>query len=303
MTALDQLISSTKSARPIFLTAVIAAMSSPACEVGIHDFTDFSVTGGTGNDAEDGDGPAGGGDGDSVGSGGRPSSSGGGAPSGGAAPIDCCTDGGSTFVIGGAAGSSNTELEWLEAQGTQCEASTVSPTALPSEPSLDCTFFEIGLPGVLEYTIDPSAFNLDRDGVGGIYEYLGCDDLDSPCVGRIEYSWEVEYLADNEWYLALSPVHPACDYDHVLWHNLPSGVLSPRGTLSWTSLELILHLQPTATGLTVGAVRSDLDEELEVGAFTEMEYNGGWFEGELRGMFDDAFIDHLKALEWECDQP
>lgn len=249
----------------------------------------------------DGMGPAGGRDSANA-TGGR-SSSEGGAPSGGAAPIDCCTDGGSTFVGGGAAGSPNTELEWLDAQGTQCEESAASPSELPSEPALDCEFFEIGLPGVLEYTIDPSAFNLDRDGVGGVYEYLGCDDLGSPCIGRIEYTWEVEYLADNEWYLALAPVHAACDYDHVLWHNLPSGVLSPRGTLSWTAIELTLHLQPTTTGLTIGAVRSDLDEELDTGAFTEMEYNGGWFEGELRGMFDAAFIDHLKSLEWECNQP
>jgi hypothetical protein len=83
----------------------------------------------------------------------------------------------------------------------------------------------------------------------------------------------------------------------------PTGELAPRATLTWIPFHVTVHLQPTATGLTIGAVRSVSDEAIEPGAFTEMQFNGGWPEDELRGLMNQAFIEHLKSLEWACSHP
>jgi|GEM_PF-3001922 len=256
--------------------------AQPALPIG---YNEFGPTGGVSTGGVD------------PGSGGAPSSVSSGGSTGG---VFFIPPGGASFAEGGGAGSSNTDFAWLEAQGDRCGPSTAVPTPLPYSPGQLCALMEIGLPGVIEYVVDPSAFDLDRTGQGGLYTYEGCDGLGTPCIGRMEYDWEVEYLADNEWYVSITPVRTECDYDHVLLHELPTGELSARGTLSWAPIELTLHLQPFDNGLTVGAVRSLTDEIVETGAFTEMEFNGGWPEDELRGLFDEAFIEHLKSLVWTC---
>jgi hypothetical protein len=202
---------------------------------------------------------------------------------------------------GGAPGEKSGEgFAWLESQGEQCEPASTEAMELPSTPEANCDFLDIGLPGVFEYTVDPTGLNLDRDNGVEIYYYLGCDAVDSPCSGRLAYDWGVEYLADNEWYVSITPVRQACQYEHVLLHELPTGELSPRATVAWMPVELTVHLQPTAAGLTIGAVRSATDETLGPEALTEL--NGGWPEDkiELSSLFVDAFVAHLQSLEWEC---
>jgi len=267
-------------------------------------------SGGTGGSLEDGNG-GNGMDGsmplprgsvfDSVG--GAASASEIGGASVGGSPVDSF-GGESALGEGGSSGRSNSgEFGWLENQGTQCESSMAQSTPLAADASKDCALLEINLPGVIEYDIDPSDFDLNREGAGGHYEYVGCDDVDETCLGRLEYTWRVEYLADNEWYVEISPVHDGCDYDHVMLHLLPTEDLSPRATLTWTQKKLRIHLQPTENGLTVGAVRSEDDQLLQPDAFTEIAYNGGWPEDEIRSLFNEAFVEHLKGLEWVCSHP
>jgi hypothetical protein len=219
--------------------------------------------------------------------------------SGGAMPVPM--GGSPSWGEGGAPGRVSSEgVAWLESQGEECEPASAMATELPSTPESNCDFLQIGLPGVLEYTVDPTGFNLDRDGQGGMYYYLGCDELHSPCAGRLAYDWEVAYLADNEWSVSITPVRQGCQYEHVLLHELPTGELSPRATVAWAPVELTVHLQPTAAGLRIGAVRSATDELLAPDAMTTLQFNGGWPEDEIRGLFVDAFVAHLQSLEWEC---
>jgi len=278
-----------RHALPFVLIALVVAASAPACTL------DLAHAGGGGTGSEATDGGAVTGSGGNVGTGGDLWAGGGTLGLGGAA--------GGAFGEGGAAGASNEDgFGWLDGR-VACEPTSAEPTALPSDPSLDCAFFEIGLPGVLEYSLDPSVFDLDWTGAGGLYVYQGCDEVGSICSGRIAYDWEVEYLADNEWHVSITPLHPECDYDHIFLHDLPSGELAPRGILAWSDVELTLHLQPTLAGLTVGAVRSVTDEALELSAFTSADAPVGAPRDEIEGMFDDAFVDHLKSLEWECAHP
>jgi len=278
---------STRRALPFILIALVGVANAPACTL------DLAHAGGGGSGSEANDGGAVTGSGGNVGTGGDLWAGGGTLGLGGAT--------GGAFGEGGAAGASNEDgFGWLDGR-VACEPTSAAPTPLPSDPGLYCEFFEIGLPGVLEYSLDPSVFDLDWTGAAGLYVYQGCDEVGSPCVGRLEYEWEAEYLADNEWYVAITPLSPQCDYHHLLLHNLPSGDLAPRGLISWARIELTLHLQPTPTGLTVGAVRSATDEVLELGAFTDQSRPLGVNVAEIESLFDDAFLEHLQSLEWECE--
>jgi hypothetical protein len=184
MTRRNQHISGGRGLRLFPLLALAGAIAVAACGGSTHD-----------DDGSE----------DAYGSGGA-DGSGGVAATGGAAFLgDGGTSGG--FIPGsGGVGPRSVDdvLAWLERQGTQCNPSSASPTELPSGAESSCTVLDIGLPGVLEYTIDPSGLDLDRTGNGGRYQYKGCDEEDSSCVGQLEYTWEAEYLADNEWYVSIT---------------------------------------------------------------------------------------------------
>jgi hypothetical protein len=306
------------SRRGALLAGIVAAFTA-ACDTGDLSDADAELVGTGGEGSESGGATSSGGSlddqeglagsssvggGDVTGSSGG-TSNGGGVASGGTAASHHATGGMSaSHGEAGAPGSSDTnEFAWLESEGTECEDTDERASPLPTDESQDCAFLELVLPGVLEYEIDPAGFDLTREGAGGSYKYVGCDEVGEPCEGRLRYDWKVEYLADNEWYVEISPVHDECQYDHVLLHLLPSEELSPRATLTWTQTRLTLHLQPTERGLTVGAVRSEDDQLLQSDAFTEMAYNGGWAEPEIRSLFNEAFVEHLKSLEWTCSHP
>jgi hypothetical protein len=204
--------------------------------------------------------------------------------------------------MGGSVGAQAAE-NWLVKQGAQCASSTAEPTPLQGDTVPACEFLDLTFPGVLDYSLaSPPVKGMDFVGSAISYPYLGCDQVDSACTGRLGYSWSVEYLNANEWLVSITPSHPGCKYDHVVLTDY-SGSVAPRATVAWKSFSVVVHTQPIETGLKISSVRSAEDTELADYTMVRYGSNIGYVEVELLKQMQQAMVAHFKSLTWACTWP